>query len=189
MQFSDGRPVGREDVAEAGAPKAPSRYVLSVLALAALYLAVAKLGLAMDPVSGFATVVWPPTGLALHRGQPLIAGYGGQLTDRRDRAVEAGLPVTVDDQTRIGLQHSCGVERLGQPLGDPGDADIPGDVTAEIAVGEAEHAEPPRDGAAGMVAGQQEVGAARRAQHADRRGVTLGEQARGGCGHRAAARQ
>ena len=65
MQFSDGRPVGREDVAEAGSPKVPSRYVLSVLALAALYLAVAKLGLAMDPVSGFATVVWPPTGLAL----------------------------------------------------------------------------------------------------------------------------
>ena len=65
MQFSDGRPVGREDVAEAGAPKVPSRYVLSVLALAALYLAVAKLGLEMDPVSGFATVVWPPTGLAL----------------------------------------------------------------------------------------------------------------------------
>src|SRR5207247_1988122 len=64
-RFSDGGPVGREDVAEAGSPKVPSRYVLSVLALAALYLAVAKLGLEMDPVSGFATVVWPPTGLAL----------------------------------------------------------------------------------------------------------------------------
>jgi two-component system, sensor histidine kinase PdtaS len=36
-----------------------------ILALAALYVVVARLGLMMDAVSGFATLVWPPTGIAL----------------------------------------------------------------------------------------------------------------------------
>jgi PAS domain S-box-containing protein len=35
------------------------------LGLFAAYVATAKLGLALDPVGGFATLVWPPTGLAL----------------------------------------------------------------------------------------------------------------------------
>jgi signal transduction histidine kinase len=35
------------------------------LALAVVYAVVAKLGLALDAVSGFATLVWPPTGIAL----------------------------------------------------------------------------------------------------------------------------
>ena len=33
--------------------------------LALTYAVVAKLGLAFDAVSGFATLVWPPTGLSL----------------------------------------------------------------------------------------------------------------------------
>src|SRR5207244_413590 len=33
--------------------------------LAAIYLVVGKLGLMLDAVSGFATLVWPPTGLSL----------------------------------------------------------------------------------------------------------------------------
>jgi signal transduction histidine kinase len=36
-----------------------------IAALAILYTIVAKLGLSLDAVSGFATLVWPPTGLAL----------------------------------------------------------------------------------------------------------------------------
>jgi signal transduction histidine kinase len=36
-----------------------------LLGLFAAYLATAKLGLALDPVGGFATLVWPPTGIAL----------------------------------------------------------------------------------------------------------------------------
>jgi signal transduction histidine kinase len=35
------------------------------LTIAVLYVVVAKLGLMMDAVSGFATLVWPPTGLSL----------------------------------------------------------------------------------------------------------------------------
>ncbi len=42
-----------------------SRTVVDWFVLAAIYVAAAKLGLAMDAVSGFATLVWPPTGIAL----------------------------------------------------------------------------------------------------------------------------
>lgn len=38
---------------------------LRVLALAAVYVVTARLGLMMDAVSGFATLVWAPTGIAL----------------------------------------------------------------------------------------------------------------------------
>jgi len=36
-----------------------------LLGLSVAYIATAKLGLALDPVGGFATLVWPPTGIAL----------------------------------------------------------------------------------------------------------------------------
>jgi signal transduction histidine kinase len=41
------------------------RELVAIVAFAAVYTIVAKLGLSLDPVSGFATLVWPPTGLAL----------------------------------------------------------------------------------------------------------------------------
>ena len=41
------------------------RYVIGVLLLLAVYFMTAKVGLLMDAVSGFATTVWPPTGIAL----------------------------------------------------------------------------------------------------------------------------
>jgi PAS domain S-box-containing protein len=41
------------------------RYYGGMLLLASIYVATAKLGLAMDAVAGFATLVWPPTGIAL----------------------------------------------------------------------------------------------------------------------------
>lgn len=40
-------------------------YAAKIVLLAATYIATARIGLALDPVSGFATFVWPPTGLAL----------------------------------------------------------------------------------------------------------------------------
>ena len=42
-----------------------ARALLSCALLAAAYVAVARLGLALDAVSGSAAPVWPPTGLAL----------------------------------------------------------------------------------------------------------------------------
>src|SRR6266508_3733261 len=44
-----------------------------VVALAALYVAAARLGLALDAVAGFATLVWPPTGISL--AALLLFGY------------------------------------------------------------------------------------------------------------------
>jgi signal transduction histidine kinase len=41
------------------------RYALAVVALAVVYIVAARAGLMMDAVAGFATLVWPPTGLAL----------------------------------------------------------------------------------------------------------------------------
>jgi signal transduction histidine kinase len=43
------------------------------LILAAIYFAAAKIGLSLDPVSGFASLVWPPTGIAL--AATFIYGY------------------------------------------------------------------------------------------------------------------
>jgi signal transduction histidine kinase len=44
------------------------------LALALIYVLAARLGLAMDAVAGFATLVWPPSGIAL--AAILLFGYG-----------------------------------------------------------------------------------------------------------------
>jgi signal transduction histidine kinase len=41
------------------------RRLLEIALLAAIYVGAARLGLRMDAVSGFATLVWPPTGIAL----------------------------------------------------------------------------------------------------------------------------
>ncbi len=49
------------------------RYALQVALLFVVYFVTARLGLMMDAVSGFATFVWPPTGIAL--AALLIYGY------------------------------------------------------------------------------------------------------------------
>jgi signal transduction histidine kinase len=49
---------------ETGTPSMRRGFVV-VAAFGAIYAVVAKLALALDAVSGFATVVWPPTGIAL----------------------------------------------------------------------------------------------------------------------------
>src|SRR3954469_23647885 len=41
------------------------RQVAVVLGSAAVYFIAARFGLAFDPVSGFATLIWPPAGIAL----------------------------------------------------------------------------------------------------------------------------
>jgi signal transduction histidine kinase len=40
-------------------------YALAIIGLALVYIVAARAGLMMDAVAGFATLVWPPTGLAL----------------------------------------------------------------------------------------------------------------------------
>ena len=41
------------------------RYAAELMALAVLYVVAARMGLALDAVAGFATLVWPPSGIAL----------------------------------------------------------------------------------------------------------------------------
>jgi signal transduction histidine kinase len=53
--------------------QARARTVVLNLALAAVYVVVARLGLRLDAVSGFATLVWPPTGVSL--AALLLFGY------------------------------------------------------------------------------------------------------------------
>jgi PAS domain S-box-containing protein len=43
----------------------PLDYLAQVSLLVAIYFGTARLGLRLDPVGGFATAVWPPTGIAL----------------------------------------------------------------------------------------------------------------------------
>src|SRR5438034_8966003 len=41
------------------------KYIGKVAAIAVLYVLAARAGLQLDAISGFATLVWPPTGIAL----------------------------------------------------------------------------------------------------------------------------
>ena len=54
----------RLDLGRAGARQRLG-YLAAILGLAAVYLVAARLGLMMDAVAGFATLVWPATGIAL----------------------------------------------------------------------------------------------------------------------------
>ena len=49
------------------------RHAAEILALAALYVVAARIGLTIDAVAGFATLVWAPTGIAL--AALLLGGY------------------------------------------------------------------------------------------------------------------
>ena len=69
--------------------------------------------------------------------------------------------VAVDHEPRIALHDQMRVEMLRQHLGDAGNADVPGDVPRQFALGQAEIAEHARDQPAVMVAGQQERRASR----------------------------
>jgi signal transduction histidine kinase len=71
-------------------------YALAVAALAMVYIVAARAGLMMDAVAGFATLVWPPTGLAL--AALLIFGVGlwpGVLIGAFVANLLAGAPLPV----------------------------------------------------------------------------------------------
>lgn len=58
----------------ADVPRPPLKQTLRIVAIAALYVLAARAGLRLDAISGFATLVWPPTGIAL--AALLLGGYG-----------------------------------------------------------------------------------------------------------------
>ena len=51
------------------------KYLAAVVALSTIYLVAARIGLTIDAVAGFATLVWPATGIAL----AALVGYGYRL--------------------------------------------------------------------------------------------------------------
>ena len=53
--------------------KKHAAFATEIVVLAALYVLAARAGLQIDAVGGFATLVWPPTGIAL--AALLIRGY------------------------------------------------------------------------------------------------------------------
>src|ERR1700744_5585693 len=97
-----------------------------------------------------------PTLLGGFARQSLVAGYDRGFAEQRDRACGPRRAVAVDDEPRIALRDQMRAEHGREPLGDPGDADVPGDVPYELALGPAEIAEPFGDQAAIMIAGKQE---------------------------------
>ena len=79
------------------------RQVALNLGLAALYLMAAQLGFAFDPLAGFATVVWPPTGIAL--AAILLLGAGvtpGVFLGALAANLHAGAPLAVAVGIGIG---------------------------------------------------------------------------------------
>src|SRR5215469_15451273 len=86
---------------------APSRlrvaYVLQLATLAALYVLAARFGLKLDAVSGFAALVWPPSGISL--ASLLIFGYRlwpGVLVGATVANVLTGAPVPVALSIGVG---------------------------------------------------------------------------------------
>lgn len=88
---------------------------VEILALAALYVLAARAGLKLDAVGGFATLVWPPTGIAL--AALLIRGYRlwpGVALGAFVANVLTGAPVPVALGIALGntLEALCGAYAL-----------------------------------------------------------------------------
>jgi integral membrane sensor domain MASE1 len=78
-----------------------------IATLSAVYVGVAKLGLMLDAVSGFATLVWAPTGISL--AALLLFGYrfspgvflGALVVNRRQHAGGRGRRLRASTYDRV----------------------------------------------------------------------------------------
>jgi len=89
------------------------------------YVATAKLGLALDPVGGFATLVWPPTGIALaalvRRGPGLwpavaVGAAVANLTSGAPWPVAAGIAVGNTLEALLGARVLAGLKGYTGPI-------------------------------------------------------------------------
>lgn len=71
-----------------------------------------------------------------------------------------------------------GVQHLRQPIGDAGDADVPGDVPRQLALGDAEIAERARQDPPVVIRGEQEGRLTAGVDFMDRINLALAEQLR-----------
>src|ERR1700710_23779 len=86
-----------------------------------------------------------------------------------------GWAVAVDHEPRVELHDQMRVELVRQLFRDAGDADVPGDVTYQLALGQTEIAEPARNQSAVMITGEKERRSPRGVILADR-GNIFGSQ-------------
>ena len=105
------------------------------------------------------------------RRKSFIAGNGRGLADHGNRACGAGRAVAVDHQPRIALRDQMRVHLVGEPLGDAGNADVPGDVARQFTLGQSEITQHARDRPSVMVTGEQKRRAAGCVIFADRRNI------------------
>ena len=74
-------------------PRERAREVAGIGALAITYFVLAELGLALDAVAGFATLVWPPSGIALAALLPLACWAVQVPASERSLVIGAGTGV------------------------------------------------------------------------------------------------
>jgi signal transduction histidine kinase len=96
-----------------------------LLGLLSVYVATAKLGLALDPVGGFATLVWPPTGIALaalvRRGPGLwpavaVGAAVANLTSGAPWPVALGIAVGNTLEALLGARMLCSIAGYTGPI-------------------------------------------------------------------------
>ena len=119
--------------------------------------------------------------LAIRRAEADIAGDRRMFADFRHRGRPGRVAVAIDHQARIGLQYRGRIQQCRQAFGDPGDADVPSDMPRAFGRGYAEVAECLRDGAPGVVGGEENVGTPGFAQHADWVWIGVGQQHHRSC--------
>ena len=106
-------------------PSSPLERAAWFAGLVVAYVATAKLGLALDPVNGFATLVWPPTGIALgvlaRRGVGLwpavsLGAFAANLSSGAAWPVAAGIAVGNTLEAVFGAQLLARVGGASGPI-------------------------------------------------------------------------
>ena len=85
--------------------------------------------------------------------------------------------IAVDHQPRVALRDQVGVQMFRQRIGEPGDTDVPADVTRKLGFCNPEIAQHARNGPAVMITCQKERRGSRCIVLMNRRNIGFSEQA------------
>ena len=109
-------------------------------------------------------------------GEAFIAGNDGGLADARYRTRCIQRAIAVDHEPRIGLRDQMRIKVHSQRARHAGNADVPGDMPRQFALGQTEIAELARDSPAEMIGSQQERRASLRVLLHDRCRIVFTEE-------------